>query len=170
MKKLVFILVILFIIPIVANAKITCNDGTTSPTCETCHTGCCSGHDGCTDSPHNNYNSNKKNDSISKNKYKKSKANYTFAIIIGILTYVISIILLLTLDNKFNLEDKIVYFIEKHDLFTLLLYISFLGLVISFGWLSIPMYMVQNYTIFHEIGSIIILTFITYCFFVIEQN
>lgn len=168
MKKLAFILVFLFIIPIVANAKITCNDGTTSPTCETCHTGCCSGHNGCTNNPHKN---NKKNSKlISKKKQKKNKTNSFVAIIIGILTYVISIILILILDSRFNIEDKIVSFIEKHDLFTLLLYISFLGLVLSLGWISIPMYIAQHYTIYHEIGSIILLTFVSYCFIIIEQN
>ncbi len=27
--------------------NITCNDGTTSPTCQDCHRGCCSWHGGC---------------------------------------------------------------------------------------------------------------------------
>jgi hypothetical protein len=26
---------------------ITCNDGTKSPSCTSCNSGCCSGHDGC---------------------------------------------------------------------------------------------------------------------------
>lgn len=168
MKKLIVFTTILLIFPFVVNANIICNDGTISPSCQTCHTGCCSGHNGCTNNPHNN--SSKKKNFISKNKHKKNKVNSTFAFIIGILTYIISIISLLILDSKFNIEDKIVSFIENHDLFILLLYVSFLGLVISFGWISIPMYMVQNYTIYHEIGSIVLLTFVTYCFIIIEQN
>lgn len=30
-------------------AYITCKDGTKSPTCTTCSSGCCSGHGGCAD-------------------------------------------------------------------------------------------------------------------------
>ncbi len=33
--------------PIVVKANIVCNDGTTSPSCVTCHKGCCSRHGGC---------------------------------------------------------------------------------------------------------------------------
>lgn len=169
MKKIFVVLIIAFsIFPMIVKANIICNDGTTSSSCETCHTGCCSGHDGCTDNPHKNNNKNSK--LISKKKQKKNKTNSFVTIIIGILTYAISIILLLILDNKFNIEDKIVSFIEKHDLFILLLYVSFLGLVLSLGWISIPMYIAQHYTIYHEIGSIILLTFVSYCFIIIEQN
>lgn len=167
-KVITTLIVIILLIPSLVNANIICNDDTISPTCETCHTGCCSGHNGCTNNPHKN---NKKNSKlISKKKQKKNKTNSFVAIIIGILTYVISIILILILDSRFNIEDKIVSFIEKHDLFTLLLYISFLGLVLSLGWISIPMYIAQHYTIYHEIGSIILLTFVSYCFIIIEQN
>ncbi len=167
-NKLFIPIIILLMIPSIVNANIMCNDGTKSPTCENCHQGCCSYHGGCANKK---YNSNNKQNSInSKKKQKKNKVNSTFAIIIGGLTYVISIILLLIIDNKFHIEDKIIDFFENHDLFSLLLYVTFLGLVISFGWISIPMYIVQNYTIYHEICSIILLTFITYCFIVIEQN
>lgn len=159
--------IILLLAPSIVNANIICNDGTTSPSCMDCHQGCCSGHKGCTDNPHSN---NKNNNFVSKKKYKKNKVNSTVAIIIGVLTYVISITLLLIIDNKFNIEDKIISFIENHDLFALLLYVSFLGLALTFGWISIPIYMVQHYTIYHEIGSIILLTFVTYCFMIIEQN
>lgn len=31
------------------NSGILCNDGTRSPTCTTCTSGCCSGHGGCRD-------------------------------------------------------------------------------------------------------------------------
>lgn len=169
MKKNFIVLIIVFsIFPMIVNANIMCNDGTTSPTCENCHQGCCSYHGGCANK---RYNSNNKQNNInSKKKQKRNKINSSFAIIIGILTYVISIILLLILDSKFNIEDKIVSFIEKHDLFILLLYVSFLGLVLSLGWISIPIYIAQHYTIYHEIGSIILLTFVSYCFIIIEQN
>ena len=53
MKKLILLsLILLFLIPIIANANIICNDGSESPTCSDCHTGCCSGHNGCTTNVH----------------------------------------------------------------------------------------------------------------------
>lgn len=55
--KIAIIILSLLFVPIVVNATITCNDGTPSPTCEDCHTGCCSRHGGCTDNPNNNSNS-----------------------------------------------------------------------------------------------------------------
>ncbi len=79
MKKLVFILVILFIIPIIANANIICNDGTTSPTCADCHQGCCSKHDGCSNNIHstynNTYNQNENNDIEYKEKINNKEDN-----------------------------------------------------------------------------------------------
>ena len=38
---------------VVVKEKIICNDGTRSASCIDCHSGCCSGHGGCTDNPHN---------------------------------------------------------------------------------------------------------------------
>lgn len=52
----IFISFILLIIPISVNANIICNDGTESPTCLDCHTGCCSKHNGCTNNV-NHYSS-----------------------------------------------------------------------------------------------------------------
>ena len=37
----------------VIKANIICNDGSESATCSNCHTGCCSGHLGCTDIDYN---------------------------------------------------------------------------------------------------------------------
>ena len=45
-----FCLVIFLFNPIVVKANIVCNDGTTSPSCSTCHQGCCSRHGGCSSS------------------------------------------------------------------------------------------------------------------------
>lgn len=59
--------IILLLAPSIVNANIVCNDGTTSPSCETCHTGCCSGHNGCTDNPHYNDSNKKKNLTYKKN-------------------------------------------------------------------------------------------------------
>ncbi len=55
-KSFIFVFIIFLSIPFYVNANIICNDGTESPTCQDCHRGCCSGHDGCTDNP-NHYNS-----------------------------------------------------------------------------------------------------------------
>lgn len=52
MKIETFILLLSFCIFL----NITCNDGTISKTCSTCHQGCCSSHGGCTN---NSYGSNK---------------------------------------------------------------------------------------------------------------
>lgn len=69
MKKIIITAFILFIIPITVSANIICNDGTESPTCQNCHTGCCSGHHGCIDNPNNNSH---KNSNIVSKKEKKS--------------------------------------------------------------------------------------------------
>lgn len=50
MKKKLYLLTILFVFvssPLIVSANIVCNDGTTSPTCTDCHSGCCSHHGGC---------------------------------------------------------------------------------------------------------------------------
>lgn len=39
--------VVSFALPINVKANIMCNDGTTSPSCQDCHRGCCSHHGGC---------------------------------------------------------------------------------------------------------------------------
>lgn len=55
-KKLyIFIVIILIAFPQKINANIICNDGTVSPTCNSCRPGCCSSHQGCTDYSYNNY-------------------------------------------------------------------------------------------------------------------
>ena len=46
-KRVALFLVVLTFYPIVVKANIVCNDGTTSPSCSTCHRGCCSKHGGC---------------------------------------------------------------------------------------------------------------------------
>ena len=53
MRKKCLLLSILLLLPLSVKANIICNDGTTSATCTDCHTGCCSRHGGCTDSPNN---------------------------------------------------------------------------------------------------------------------
>ncbi len=52
--------------------NITCNDGTISKTCSTCHQGCCSSHGGCTN---NSYNSNKLIDANDNYTVKKKNTN-----------------------------------------------------------------------------------------------
>ena len=76
-KLLFFFLFSCFLItPIIVKANIICNDGETSPTCEDCHKGCCSGHGGCTDNPnHSNSGSNSNNKSNS-NSYFKEDEDY----------------------------------------------------------------------------------------------
>ena len=47
-KNIFKILVLLFLLfPLMVNANIMCNDGTESPSCQSCHQGCCSWHGGC---------------------------------------------------------------------------------------------------------------------------
>ena len=69
MKK-IFFMFVLFLIPFAVKANIMCNDGTTSPSCQDCHQGCCSHHGGCANSNYNNtvntnntYNNTENNDS-----------------------------------------------------------------------------------------------------------
>lgn len=51
MNRIIMILLFIIIcVPEKVHANITCNDGTTSPTCQDCHQGCCSWHGGCLDS------------------------------------------------------------------------------------------------------------------------
>lgn len=57
MKKFI-ILLLLVTIPVHAN--IICNDGTESPSCTNCHSGCCSHHGGCAN---NNYENNSESNS-----------------------------------------------------------------------------------------------------------
>ena len=63
MKKTLLILLILsfFANMELVGANIMCNDGTESPTCTTCHQGCCSWHGGCASS--SSRYSSKSNDS-----------------------------------------------------------------------------------------------------------
>lgn len=58
-------IIIVLLTPIFISAKIMCNDGTRSPSCDNCHGGCCSGHGGCA----NNY---KFSDSNNSNNYTNS--------------------------------------------------------------------------------------------------
>ena len=49
-RSVVLFLVLVGFYPTVVKANIVCNDGTTSPSCSTCHKGCCSKHGGCSSS------------------------------------------------------------------------------------------------------------------------
>lgn len=82
-NKLFVFTIILLMIPSIVNANIVCNDGTESPTCIDCHTGCCSGHKGCTDRSNNNY---RKNSSIAQKKTNNglSKIEYIFLLLFSI--------------------------------------------------------------------------------------
>lgn len=66
-KICVFIIALLFLIPIQVSAYITCNDGTTSPSCSDCHRGCCSRHGGCSSSSSPSSTSSSSNNSYSNN-------------------------------------------------------------------------------------------------------
>lgn len=48
-KKSVYLLVVvsLILLPIKVQAKVMCNDGSISPSCDVCKPGCCSKHGGC---------------------------------------------------------------------------------------------------------------------------
>ncbi len=48
----IFVLLINFF-PTIVNANIICNDGTVSPSCTSCHRGCCSHHGGCSNGTSN---------------------------------------------------------------------------------------------------------------------
>lgn len=51
MRKIIgLFLLILVLNPLEVKANIVCNDGTISPSCSTCHKGCCSRHGGCSGS------------------------------------------------------------------------------------------------------------------------
>ena len=61
MKKALLLIVIFVINAKVVSANIMCNDGTESPSCADCHSGCCSHHGGCASGgsyTSNSYNSN----------------------------------------------------------------------------------------------------------------
>ena len=60
---------ILLLFPVSALANIVCNDGEISPTCTTCHKGCCSKHKGCSNS---SSSSKKKSTSKKKTTTKKT--------------------------------------------------------------------------------------------------
>lgn len=55
MKLKVLPLILLLLLPISVNANIMCNDGTISPTCTTCGSGCCSHHGGCSKNYSNDF-------------------------------------------------------------------------------------------------------------------
>lgn len=60
-KKLCLLFVLFLLFPIFVKANIMCNDGTESPTCNDCHSGCCSWHGGC----YSEYDYDEENDSNS---------------------------------------------------------------------------------------------------------
>ena len=61
MKKINKMILIIFLLsPMIVNANIICNDGTTSPSCLDCHRGCCSSHGGCSTNTNNTITSKKK--------------------------------------------------------------------------------------------------------------
>ncbi len=64
-RSVVLFLIILIFYPVVVKANIVCNDGTTSPSCSTCHKGCCSKHGGCSSSSSNGSSSSNENSSSS---------------------------------------------------------------------------------------------------------
>ena len=66
MKKVLLIIILMF--PLTVWANIVCNDGSVSPSCLDCHTGCCSNHGGCTNNPNSNYDYNKSNNNVKTNK------------------------------------------------------------------------------------------------------
>ena len=57
-KSKLKLVIVLLLIPLTVYANIECNDGTISPSCSDCHTGCCSRHGGCTDNPNSSSNEN----------------------------------------------------------------------------------------------------------------
>lgn len=63
------IIILTFILPVIVNANIICNDGTRSPSCSDCHRGCCSHHGGCTNG------SSSSSSSSSKTTVKKSSGS-----------------------------------------------------------------------------------------------
>ena len=69
--KVVEFVILMMFVPIVVNANIVCNDGTTSKSCMDCHKGCCSSHGGCSNSTFSssstNVETNTNNSSSSEN-------------------------------------------------------------------------------------------------------
>lgn len=53
-KRIKYFILALFLIPLIVNANIQCNDGTESSSCIDCHRGCCSGHLGCAEDKNGN--------------------------------------------------------------------------------------------------------------------
>ena len=91
MKKVLLVLNLLVLfLPMTVKANIVCNDGTLSKSCLNCHSGCCSGHGGCTNTP------NSKSSSVGKTTTKKVNVNSNeerFDLLIIILVYVASSII-----------------------------------------------------------------------------
>jgi len=108
--KRIIILILLLSIPIVAKANIVCNDGTESPTCLDCHTGCCSGHKGCANNPNYNYHKNK-NITQKKNSNGLSKMEYIF-LLIFLIPWVI-VILITLFDFLKECVEKIINKLKK---------------------------------------------------------
>lgn len=165
MKNIIITIFLLLIIPITVSANIICNDGTESSTCQECHTGCCSGHNGCTDNPNNN---SYKNSDIKKTNKKNS--DYKLPITVGLISYILSSIALCLADKKFNIENKILHFYEQHDFLTVINFIVMLGLVVSLGWITIPLYLAKEYSITFEIISIFLITIISYILIIVENG
>ena len=70
MKRVLLVLfIIIMVMPIRVNANIVCNDGTVSPSCSSCHRGCCSRHGGC--SSRNSSESSIEDESTTTTKTKK---------------------------------------------------------------------------------------------------
>lgn len=90
-KILIAILLLIFL-----RGNIVCNDGTISPSCSDCHSGCCSHHGGCS----SDYNTNKNNHyNSTKNNYHKKNEDendndFTVWIVIAILGIPIIIFLI----------------------------------------------------------------------------
>ena len=101
-KIFIFSIVFILLIPFCVNANIICNDGTESPTCQDCHTGCCSDHDGCTENPnhYNNYDGNgnsyiyKNNNEIKDKKLKEMYLEISIIVFSGtIIVYLCALLL-----------------------------------------------------------------------------
>ena len=77
-RKIFLILFFCLLFPVTVDANITCNDGTTSPSCSVCSQGCCSHHGGCLSSSskrdNNYYSGTKKENSNSNNDSSDSTA------------------------------------------------------------------------------------------------
>lgn len=76
-KYICLFIFVFFIFCYNVNARVTCKDGTTSPTCDACTPGCCSHHGGCSKSSYSGYNNFNYNNNSSDNASKSSDTEET---------------------------------------------------------------------------------------------